>query len=67
MTVSVQSAKIASKIRLSQLVAKKAILTCKQKKSSACFDQAISSAAADAQINTSIVQEHGNTVENHIF
>ena len=42
-------------------------MTCKQKKSSACFDQAISSAAADAQINNSFVQEQGNTVENLIF
>ena len=46
---------------------KTAILTRKQKKSSACFDQAISSAAADAQNSNSIVQEQGNTVENHTF
>ena len=36
---------------------KTVILTCKQKKSSACFDQAISSAAADAQNNNPFVQE----------
>ena len=42
-------------------------MTSKQKKSRACFDQAISSAAADAQNSNSIVQEQGNTVQNHIF
>ena len=46
---------------------KTAILTCKQKKSSACFDQAISSAIADAQNNNSFVQEQGNTAENRFF
>ena len=46
---------------------KTAILTSKQKKSRACFAQAISSAAADAQNSNSVVQEQGNTVQNHIF
>ena len=35
---------------------KTTILTCKQTKSTACFDQAISSAAADAQNNNSFVR-----------
>ena len=42
-------------------------MTCKQKKSHACFDQATSSAAEDAQNINSIVQEQVNTVENLIF
>ena len=46
---------------------KTAILTCKQKKISACFDQAFSSAIADVQNNHSFVQEQGNTAENLIF
>ena len=46
---------------------KTAILTCKQKKSSTCFDQTFSSAAADAQNNNSFVQEQGNTAKNPIF
>ena len=42
-------------------------MTCKQKKSSAYFDQAISPAAADEQISNSFVQEQSNTVDNLIF
>ena len=42
-------------------------MTCKQKKSSACFDQAIYSAAANAQNNNTFVQEQGNNVDNLIF